>query len=153
MNQLLSLSRKLKFWGVSLVILAGVFAILSFSTLFWSYTTGTVFQANQLGVNGGRLNLAPQGKYGRFSGSFNWHTAQYDYEVDGKIYTNSLICICLPIGIEVEARKKSRVFYLSFLPSVSVLVRGPHFFLASIIALLGTGLFVMGKRVFDIGQA
>lgn len=124
-----------------------ILAILSFSTLFWSKTTGTILAAERERVTFDGKPVA-NGYHGRYGGSFHWVKARYSYTVDGNDYRGWLICICLPIGFQLpEADTVFHVYYAPLLPSLSVLHRMPDFFLIGLLLILGAGANVAAQRL------
>lgn len=127
-----------------LLALAALVFSFSLSTIFWVETTGRVLS---LGIKqhespGSRFANAGYGggSHNKYGGKFYWASARYEYRVKDEAYENSLICVCLPIGYQLpESRQSVTVYYLPFLPSVSVLIRGPHFFLSGLLLVFGLG--------------
>lgn len=92
--------------------------------------------------------MAPEGRLGQFGGSFDIGLAKYIYSVKGGSYESSLVCICIPIGIDIPAAgKRVKIYHVPFWPQVSVMKRGPHFILVSILLLFGAFLWVIKRKL------
>lgn len=91
------------------------------------------------------------GYHGRYGGSFYVGVAKYSYSVEGNDYTSGLVCICLPIGLQLpEAGAKVAVYYVPLLPSISVLRRAPDFWLIGLFLFLSMGAHVAAQRLSSL---
>jgi len=88
------------FIALSICLLALVILILSFSTIYWNETQGTIqsFHERLVKHKGGYPGI-PYSQ-DAISGEFTFRSIEYQYEVDDKNYNNTNFCICLPIGIK-----------------------------------------------------
>lgn len=134
----------------TLILPAIILATLSLSTLFWSKTTGTMHSSMSARVTTAGDAVA-HGYHGRYGGSFHLDVAKYSYTVEDNNYSSGLVCICLPIGLQLpEAGAKVAVYYVPMLPSVSVLRRTPDFWLIGLLLFLGVGANVAAQRLSSL---
>ncbi len=147
MDDLVKLEKRFKAAKLILYWLAGIVLTTSLSTIFWPTTKGQLIYSTPVYHSNGTMHSPPDGKYGRYQGSFTIQFAKYTYDIDQKTYRSSLLCLCIPIGLQLDEHASSlNVYYLPFLESVSVVVPGPHFLLSGILVLFG-GLFQILQRV------
>ena len=72
----------------------------------------------------------------------------YTYVKNGERFHGTSICLCLPIGMEPETKDKRTVVYVGPIGSLlPVLVKGPHFFLPILLAVLGVGLLSASQLI------
>ncbi len=123
------------FFGLSIAIL-----VASFSTVFWPKVEGQMVEVGKKRISRGSGAVAT--RYGGgFRGSFTWVSATYEFEVNNKGYTNSIICLCIPIGLQVGSHKdKVEVYYFPLLPKISVIIVGPSIFSSIFLAFFGFAL-------------
>ncbi len=134
------------FFGFSIAIF-----LLSFSTVFWPEVEGQIVEVNTKRISKGS---STNGRYGGgFRGSFTWVSATYDFEVNNKYYTSSIICLCVPIGLQIGSHNdKVEVYYLPLFPKISVIILGPNLFFPIFLAFLGLAMRAFQGAIKDIAN-
>ena len=122
--------------------IVGVFVFLvSLSTRNWNPVIAEISPKN-IAFNNSRTT-GPAGKPSLVeSGTFVWYSADYQYTLKGQIYSKSLVCICLPIGLDP---KPGTAYVSPWSDSVSVLVRGPHYFLSFVFLFFSSMCYALKK--------
>ena len=132
----------------SFLTLGIMIILLSLSTIFWDEGVGYISESSIHYHLNGNNKYPPNGYYGRFGGTFSWVSAKYTYKVGETRYQSRLLCVCLPVGLNVKSKgQEVTVYYLPFYPAISVLFRGPHLFLGVSLLFFSLGFGALERKI------
>lgn len=131
--------------------IAAILLLLSLSTRFYTPVYGEVLDTRTTLSKNGSMNLAPNWYGGRYGGNIAISEVKYRYEVEGVVYESMRMCICVPFGRSTY-RPKSRikVYYIKFMPSFSVVERGPHLFGSGVFVLFGVCAYFIRRKLIQL---
>ncbi|WP_144394732.1 DUF3592 domain-containing protein [Pleionea sediminis] len=131
--------RRIKLLQIGLVSFIGLYILFGISSLLWSETEGRVLDESKVN-HSYKERYMGKGAY-RPAGSYNVQNMTYEYTVNNRKYTNSMLCICLPVGINYQINSdRVTVYYLPFSPGIAVVSPGPYFTVPVILGVIALGL-------------
>jgi hypothetical protein len=138
-NEIPPLIKKIEITRNIFFSLAFITLVLSITTVFWTITEARI-NIEYKNTYYSDKNTVANGNLGRYGGTFSWPSIEYEFDVAGEIYTNSIVCLCIPIGLNIDSSNQHvNIHYLAFAPDISIIKTGPHFLLT--ITLIFLGLF------------
>lgn len=139
-------SKRFRIAGWLFIGMSAVTLLLSLSTRGWTAYSARLVDVTNTNISvGPGYSGIPKTSQG-FRGSYSVSGATYTYVIDGTNFSGSTICICIPIGIDIPSADIETAVYVGPLGSaLPVLVRGPHFVLPALVALIG-GLLLFGAK-------
>jgi hypothetical protein len=138
---------KIKRISYALFSVSIIYIAIGVYTAFWPTTDAEVL----LSVKHAGVPARNHPKGARTNAVFvSLNEVRYQYSVNGNIYQNKLLCICLPVGIDINNQMKASYFPSN--PAFSVLVPGAYFDLPFVFIVIGSGLVAFAKFINKHGQ-
>ncbi|WP_179397211.1 DUF3592 domain-containing protein [Marinobacter sp. ANT_B65] len=152
MDEIKKLRSKLHKIGVLFVIIGLAYLIFSISTKSWQPTEATLISSSNntyVQSDGGPSFRSRIGS----GGSFSWPSVKYEYHFQDHKFQSSIMCVCVPIGLEAPLQKTVTAYVSPYYPALAVLVQGPHFLFSLLSFFIGGVCFFFSSVLGRYGKA